>query len=469
VIVTAATKSSEPLGRAATAARDRAVIVVVGDVGMELDRRPFYDRELTLRVARSYGPGRYDPDYEDLGIDYPAGHVRWTARRNMQSFLDLIAAGKIEVADLITHRFAFERAPDAYAMLDGGAEPYIGIVLEYPSEPAVPAPSARNQKAPTAMTAGLVGAGQFAERVLVPAASRAGFTWAAICSASGAGAERIARSLESAVAVSEPASVTEDAAVPVVFVATRHDSHARFVVDALAANKHVFCEKPLALTEDDLAGILAAWESSSGALMVGFNRRWSPAVADIARHVGGRGPLQIIYRVNAGALPDGHWLLDRRMGGRLLGEACHFVDTCSAIVGDDPVLVSTMTSGRDELLLDQDFTISLGFADGSQATVVYAAHSSTRPGKERIEVMGGDRSVIVDDFHRLEVFGPDGHSVERYRPADKGHNRELQVFAEIVTGRREADGVAQSAFRTSRAMFAAVESAMTGRSVTPGY
>lgn len=473
VIITAATRSSEPLTSAAEAARDRGIIVVVGEIGMDLDRRPFYDRELTLRVARSYGPGRYDPNYEDLGIDYPAGHVRWTAQRNMRAFLDLVADGRVAVADLITHRYPFTEAPAAYTMLDGGHERYIGIILEYAADPAPgreAAPAKPLEKSfPETLAAGLIGAGQFADRVLVPAASRAGFVWRRVCSATGTGAERIAGRLESAEAISDPAEITTDAATPIVFIATRHDTHAGFIVDALRADKHVFCEKPLALTQDELHEIRSAWAASSGSLMVGFNRRWSPAVADATGLLGKGGPLQIIYRVNAGELPDGHWLLDRRMGGRLLGEACHFVDTCSTIIGADPSSVTTITSGRDELLLDQDFTLLLGYPDGSQATVIYASHSSTRPGKERIEIMGRGRSLIIDDFGRLEAFGPAGHSVERYRPADKGHDRELEVFAEVVQASRDSEEVATSAFRTTQAMFAAVESAMTGNVVGPNY
>jgi len=472
VVVTAATKSSEPLARAADAARDRGVLVVVGDVGMELDRRPFYERELTLRVARSYGPGRYDPSYEDLGIDYPPGHVRWTAQRNMAAFLQLVAAGKIDVSDLITHRFAFSDALSAYEMLADGDDPYVGIVLGY--EDSGPNGATERQKtthtgAPETMNSGLVGAGQFARSVLVPAAEAAGFTLTTVASATGAGAQRLASDNPGISAVTDVGSITVEGQAGVVFIATRHDTHAALAIDALNAGKHVFCEKPLALSEDQLDDVETAWAASAGALMVGFNRRWAPAVSDARKSLGGGGPLQIIYRVNAGALADDHWLLDRRMGGRLLGEACHFVDTCSALAGDDPSSVTTITSGTGELLLDQDFTLLLGYPDGSQASIVYAAHSSQRPGKERIEILGRGQSLVIDDFHRLDMFGPRGKDVTRYKPADKGHTRELEVFAEIVRGTRDGTEVAQTSFRTSRVMFAAVESAMTGTSARPTY
>ena len=437
-LVTAATRSSEPIARSAEAVREKAVVVVVGDVGMELDRRPFYERELTLRVARSYGPGRYDPYYEELGVDYPIGQVRWTAQRNMQAFVELVASGRVVVSDLTTHRYPFIEAPSAYAMLESGDEPYIGIILEYEPEntaPAVvehdPAPSKRS---PTGMESGLIGAGQFAGRILVPAAARAGFEWRMVCSATGVGAQRVADDLPSARATAHPDDIIADSAIPIVFVASRHDSHAQFVIESLDAGKHVFCEKPLALTEAELVDIEAAWAASAGTLMVGFNRRWSPAVRDAMDLIDGTAPLQIIYRVNAGELPDDHWLLDRRMGGRLLGEACHFVDTCNVIVGSDPNAVSTITSGRGELLLDDNFTLLLGYPDGSQASIVYASTSSTRPGKERIEVLGRAWSIVIEDFGRLRADGPGGTSTERYRPADKGHDRELDVFADVVRG-----------------------------------
>ena len=471
VLITAATSSSEPMTRAAEVAGDRGVIVVVGDVGMELDRRPFYERELTLKVARSYGPGRYDPSYEELGVDYPAGHVRWTAARNMAAFLDLLAAGRLEVRDLITHRFPFADATRAYTMLEDGTERIIGAVLEYDEKRQAAAfdVSRARDKPASALDYGLIGPGRFATAVLVPAATEAGFSLRAVHSASGAGAARTAASHPDVSVAADPGGIIEDPGLPVVFVATRHDTHAALTVSGLEAGKHVFCEKPLAVTEAELAAITEAWEGSPGALMAGFNRRWSPSVADAIELLGDGGPLQIIYRVNAGGLPDDHWLRDRRMGGRLIGEGCHFIDTCSAIVGAHPATVLTLTSHRGELLLDDDFTVAMGYPDGSQAVVIYASSSSTRPGKERIEILGREHSVVIDDFQRLRISGPAGQETKRYRPADKGHGREMQVFAEVVSGARDGAEVTADAVRTTRAVFAAVESAMSGTAVAPRY
>jgi predicted dehydrogenase/threonine dehydrogenase-like Zn-dependent dehydrogenase len=469
-IVTAATSSSDPVSRAAEATGDQGIVVLVGEAGMNLSRRPFYERELTLRVARSYGPGRYDPTYEDLGIDYPRGHVRWTAQRNMEAVLDLIGSGRVDVSGLITHRYPFSDALAAYSMLESRDEHYLGIILNYGDRPP-DGPSDANRirvtiPASAEPTAGLIGVGRFARETLVPAAAAAGFQWSRIFSATGTVAHT--GDLESAIPASDPAEILAADDTPVVFIATRHDSHAMLTSEALRAGKHVFCEKPLALSESELADVRQAWEASSGSLMVGFNRRWSPAVAAAKDALRNSGPLQLVYRVSAGALPEGHWLADRRMGGRMLGEACHFVDTCSAIVGDNPASVTALTAGTDELLLDQDFSILLGYPDGSQASIVYASHASSRPGKERLEIMGGGYSIVIDDYQSLEVTGPRGHKTTRYRPEDKGHTAELIAFAEVVRGDRDGAPLAASAFSTSEAMFAAVESAMTGSVVRPG-
>ena len=470
-IVTAATRSSEPLARAAATTRDHGIVVLVGEAGMDLDRRPFYERELTLRVARAYGPGRYDPSYEDLGVDYPRGHVRWTAQRNMEAVLDLLASRRLDISDLVTHRYPFQDALAAYVMLESGEQPYLGILLEYDGEDAQPAGNRRTVSKPSTTVEGrpstaLIGTGRFSREVLVPAAVTAGFEWTRAFSATGSRpAEAALRGIDLA---ESPEEIMEANDTPVVFVATRHDTHARLTVDALKAGKHVFCEKPLALSDAELTDVRRAYASSPGTLMVGFNRRWSPAIGAARAALRDISPLQIVYRVSAGRLPDGHWLGDRRMGGRMLGEGCHFVDTCSAIVGAAPETVTTVTSGRDELLLDEDFTILLAYPGGSQAAVVFASAASPRVAKERVEVMGGGLSIVIEDFQQLVVDGPKGRDRTRYRPADKGHAAELEVFAEVVQGDRDGGPIAASAFETSAAMLAAVESAMTGSIVRPG-
>lgn len=467
VLITAATPSSDPIQRASTITRDRGVIVVVGDVGLELDRRPLYERELTVRVARSYGPGRYETSYEEWGVDYPAGQVRWTEGRNLSAILDLMAAGRLSVDDLITHRYSFDDAADAYELIDAGSEPYLGVVLTYATTPAAAATAPRKHKEArisNGRRSALIGAGHFAREVLLPAAKQAGFgPWTVVASAAGVSAEQLAvregfdRTGHADEAVTDPGT-------DVIFVASTHDAHASQVAAALRAGKHVFCEKPLALGEEELDDIVAAWESSPGGLMVGFNRRWSQPVTAIKSHMAvGSGPLQIIYRVSAGRLADDHWLKDRRMGGRLLGEACHFLDTCNFIVDTSPVSVWATSSNENELLLAEDFTIVVTYADGSQAVIVYATGGPSSLGKEWIQVIGRERSATLDSFRSLALAaGSSPETKARYRQ-DKGHSNELRAFASLLDGALDPSGVTADAITTTRTTLAAVRSLMTGQ------
>lgn len=430
VIVAAADKSSGVIQRAPALCRDRANVVVIGDVGLELERTPFYDKELTLRVARSYGPGRYDRSYEEWGIDYPVGYVRWTEGRNQQTVLDLLASGRLDVSDLITHRFPIASATDAYELIESRSEPYLGIVLTYPTEaapdsPIVVRPSARS----TGDGIGLIGAGAFATAVLVPAFKEAGFSrCAAVASSSGLSAKRLAERAGFERAVSGGDAVISDPGVDVVVVATPHNTHASLVVAALEAGKHVWSEKPLALSADELDEVSRAWSSSGRVLFVGFNRRYSPAIDAAHASLRGTGPLVIDYRVSAGTVPPEHWYADRTQGGRLLGEVCHFIDTCAALAG--PITrVSAMASGdRAELLLSESFSVSLGHEDGSLSTISYAAGGHLSTEKERIEVLGRGHTVVVRDFRELVVDG----TAKKLGAQDKGHVAMVRAFREAV-------------------------------------
>ncbi len=472
ILVTAATASSEPVTRAPAIARDRATVVVVGDVGLELARTPLYDKELTLRFARSYGPGRYDMAYERWGVDYPAGYVPFTERRNLETFLSLVAAGRLQVTDLVTHRYPLEEIEDAYALLERRDEPHLGVLITYDRNDdrtwersaARPRPP-RPIDARTGDRLGLIGYGVFARSTLLPAATQAGFrTLVAVASAAGRSATRAVAEAGFQRAVSDPAEVIAADDVDVIMIATPHSSHASFVVAALEAGKHVFCEKPLALSEDELGAVAEAWCRSAAQLAVGFNRRHAPAIRLAREHLGQRGgPLVLTYRVNAGRLPDRHWYHDRREGGRLLGEVCHFLDTCAAIVGAAPTEVLAMGSGRGERLLEDDLVVTVRYADGSVATISYAAGGSPRSPKERLEVLGRGHSVVIEDFRRVIL----DERVARRGPQDKGHRRELQHFHDcIVSGQRCASAV-QSAFETTAVTLAAAASLLSGQVTTP--
>lgn len=471
VLVAAATKSSDPMRVAASLARDRATIVAVGDVGLDLDRRPLYDKELTVKVSRAYGPGRYDPTYEDLAVDYPIGFVRWPIGRNLDAVMGLIARDRLTVTDLITHRFPFDRAVEAYDVFDSG-NPYLGILLEYErdSEQETRISLARRPltavEGPSGLASGLVGAGRFASDVLLPSARAAGFgPWTRIISGGGASAIRVGERGGFDEAVSEVGSVVQSEDTDVVFVASRHDSHAEIVEEALLAGKHVFCEKPLAISEDELCNVAAALGLSSGVLMVGFNRRWSPVVQEAVAFVGQHTPMHITYRVHAGALPDGHWLKDRRQGGRLLGEGCHFIDTCNAIAGEAPRTVYAIGSGEGEVSLQEDFTVTLGYPSGSQAVITYSAGAPSGAGKERVEVMRGDRAAEIDDFRVLTLRSATTTGIKKYKPADKGHLSEFVAFRAAIKGGRDEEDLARSAMETSRVALAAIESLMTGQAI----
>jgi len=467
VIITAATPSSEPVARATRILRDRGRVVVVGDVGLQLDRRPFYEGELDLRFARSYGPGRYDRSYEEWGVDYPIGYVRWTEARNIEAYLDLVARGRLDVADLVTHTFPVESAASAYALLESN-EPAVAVQLTYAApatvhrEPVRLPPRAR----PGSLRAGLVGAGTYARATFLPALAEAG--WAddlvAVTSASGLSARHLATRHGLGLVMSTVDDLLDIGDVNVVFILTRHDSHAGLVVQALDAGKHVFVEKPLALTEDELAAVKAAYERSTGHLVVGFNRRHSAAVEHARRTLAaGAGPLAISYRVNAGALPASHWYHDRRQGGRILGEVCHFVDLCSWLTGTAPSSVHAVGGARGEVGLTEDVAIMLGYPDGSSATVTYSTGGHRSTPKERLEILGRGHTILIDDFRRVEV---DGRELRRVR-VDKGHARQLAAFRRTILEGLPPEAELTASYATTETMFAVMTALQGGDDAAP--
>ncbi|HVE62578.1 MAG TPA: bi-domain-containing oxidoreductase [Mycobacteriales bacterium] len=447
VLLCASGTSSAVAQRTPELCRDRARVVVVGDLGLELSRTPFYEKELSLLFARSYGPGRYERAYEEYGVDYPAGHVRWTEGRNFEAVLDLLAAGRLRVADLVTHTFAIERAAEAYELIESRREPYLAIQLTYPrSQPAREAPVAvaprRTSRAPGI---GWIGAGAYSTAVLLPAFNRAGLSrLIAVASASGLSAQRVAERAGFEKAVSSADEVIEDPDVDIVVIATPHETHAAYTIRALEAGKHVWCEKPLALTVAELDAVEAAWRRSNGVLMVGHNRRWSPYVGAV--RAGLSGPAVVTYRVAAGQVSESHWYRDRRQGGRLLGEVCHFVDTCAALVGAVVTDVRSLAIPGPEVLLSDDVVLALQHADGSLSTISYASGGGPATPKERIEVLGGGHTWVVDDFRSLTC---DGKSVSVTRRQDKGQAAAVQHFRQAVQGKPADTEALLSSTRTT--------------------
>jgi predicted dehydrogenase/threonine dehydrogenase-like Zn-dependent dehydrogenase len=419
--------------------RDRARVVVVGDVKMDIQRRTYFQKELEILQSRSYGPGRYDPDYEDKGQDYPIGYVRWTERRNMQAFLDLIADRRIDMKALTTHRFPIEQAEAAYRRVTGDVKEFtVGIVLNYASlaESAAPAPSVVKKAAPGRIGLGIIGAGQFAKGVLLPALiGTKGFDVAGVSSARGISAEAVRARYDGRYATSDAQQILDDPAVGAVVVATRHDSHGRYVAEALRRDKHVFVEKPLCLTEDELEEIERVAAASSGIVMVGFNRRFSPLVAAMSAHFAGRHePMAMIYRVNSGRIPlrsETGWVHDPGAGGgRVMGEVCHFVDTLQALCGSRPTQVAAfaVNPGRTDLARDDIVTITVGFADGSLGTIHYFSNGAAGYAKERVEIFCQERIAVLDNFRRLELVANDRTKRKSVMNMQKGFAEEAQAF-----------------------------------------
>lgn len=436
VLVCAAGSSPAAVMRVPSLCRDRAAVVIVGDVGLQLSRTPFYERELSVRFARSYGPGRYDPSYEAWGVDYPAGQVRWSEGRNFEAVLDLLATGRLGVSDLVTHAFGIDQATDAYRLIEERTEPYLAIRLDYAGGPAQESQVRlrQAQAAPDAGPAepgvGLVGAGAFATGTLLPALRRGGFgRLVAVASAGGLTAARAAQRHGFEKAVAGAAAVLDDPDVSVAVIATPHDTHASLTIRALSAGRHVWCEKPAALTEDELEAVRCAWLESGRVLAIGFNRRWSPAVAAARQGLDGVAAARlVVYRIAAGPVPDGHWYRDRRQGGRLLGEVCHFVDTARALVGAPIEEVAALGGGGQDGSGD-DASVALRFADGSLASIGYGS-ATPSAGKEWIEVHAGSHRIVIDDFRSVTI---DGKRVWKGRQ-DKGHHALAAAFRQAVAG-----------------------------------
>jgi predicted dehydrogenase/threonine dehydrogenase-like Zn-dependent dehydrogenase len=459
VLVTAASKSSAPLDTATAAARERATVVIVGDVAIESPRAPLFAKELNLVVSRSYGPGRYDPIYESRGIDYPASYVRWTEGRNLEEVLRLMAGGALRPSRLTTHVFDLRDGAAAYAQLES-EEPSLGILLRYsddyqPNGRTVMLPRRRSilSRVPGGHKprVGVVGAGAFARGVLLPQLARHAEI-AAVATATGVSARASASRFGATVATTDAAEVVEHHDLDAILIATQHDTHASYTVQALAAGKHVFVEKPLALTESELQEVEAAVAASETILMVGFNRRFAPLAQHLRGALGGRGPLVINYRINAGRLPRSHWTHDPEVGGgRIVGEVCHFVDFACFLTGAAPTAVDAAAVGGGSEPREDSLAATLRFPDGSIAVIIYSALGDPGLPKERVEVLGEAGAGVLDDFSSLTLYR--GGEEERFGGSrDKGHAAELKLFVDACRRGEQPWPVAEMAAVT-RATF----------------
>lgn len=479
VLITAETPSSDPVNLAGGVARDRAIVVAVGTVGVNIERKAYYEKELDFRISRSYGPGRYDAVYEQKGRDYPIGYVRWTETRNMQAFLQMLADRKINIGSLITHRFSIDEAPRAYKLITGQTGTrFLGVVLQYSDNADIARTltlvrqsesNQRSSERPTTLTVGLLGAGGFASSTLIPAIRASSESeLVSVCAATGSHAHGVARKFSIGTCTTDESAVLRNPEINTVVIATRHNLHARQVIAALEAGKNVFCEKPLCLSAEELSSIAQAYlenKANRPALMVGFNRRFAPMSVKLKSFVSEISePLALHYRINAGYLPPDHWINDREQGGgRIVGEVCHFVDLLMFLAGSPIVEVQARSVGTSPRYSGDNVLVSLRFANGSEGTISYLANGDRSFSKERIEIFGGGSAAVLDDFRLLELVRNGRKEVVRSRlRQDKGHRAEWAAFAQSVREQRPSPISFEDMVCTTFATFRIESSLSTG-------
>jgi polar amino acid transport system substrate-binding protein len=476
VLITAATPSNQPVEFAGEISRMKGRVVAVGLVGLDIPRKPYYDRELELKISMSYGPGRYDPEYEERGHDYPFAYVRWTEGRNIEAFLDLVAEGRIDIDRLITHRFSIDEGERAYKLITGEVkEPYLGVVLNYDTEREVErriatagGASAKPRKE-SSVRVGLIGAGGYAKSMLLPNLKASGAEFRAVATASGVSARDIGQRYGFDFAVAGAEEVINDDKVNLVVIATRHNMHAELTRRALERGHHVFVEKPLALNDEELQSVLDAANNARGSLMVGFNRRFSPH-ARAAREffTNRKGPLSIAYRVNAGVIPRSHWIQDpAEGGGRIIGEVCHFIDLMQYLTGSVTTRVyAESISSRDAEGTDEDSVfITLRFADGSNGSIAYLARGDKSMPKERVEIFGEGKIFVLDDFRSATLVSDGRTKEQKLRNQDKGQPDEVRAVCETVLKGGPAPIALEDLAATTRATFRIRESLRLGQAL----
>lgn len=477
VLICADTSSDETVQLAGQVARDRGNVIAIGAVGMDIPRKIYYDKELVLKISRSYGPGRYDPFYEEKGIDYPIGYVRWSEGRNLQSFVDLLASGKVDVHPLISHRYPITEAPKAYELITGKAgEPFLGVLLTYPENSHESPPERKieykySTRVPQKdIHVGVLGAGNYAQAVFLPIIQKTGGAeLKGIVTASGLSAQQAARRFGFGFAATGEEEVLEHTDINAVVILTRHQHHARQVLSALANHKSVYCEKPLAVNNEELKEITDVLDRPNTPLLtVGYNRRFAPMAIQLAEFIRVRSePLLIQYRVNAGYLPPTHWLHDPQQGGgRIVGEGCHFIDFLTYLVGVSPVSVHAAALPDKEKYNRDNVILTLSYPDGSIGTVTYLANGNKNYAKERVEVFTSGRIAILNDFRALELVTENRkkvvHSALRQ---DKGHTNAWHGFLSALKNGGLPPIPYDQLTSTSLASFAALESLRSGNRI----
>lgn len=467
VIITASTKSNEVISQAAQMSRKRGRIVLIGVIGLDIQRADFFKKELSFQVSCSYGPGRYDEEYEQKGNDYPLPYVRWTEKRNFEAVLNAIANGALEVKSLITERVPLNDYLQVYGNMGGAS---IASVLEYPEELSNSARSSLVQVKPSSFAGsrgviGIIGAGNFTKMTVLPSMKGLGAQYKYISSAGGLTAKALANKYGIANSTTDYRKILEDAEVDLVMITTRHHQHASMTMEALKAGKHVFVEKPLALNTHELEQLIEAYNSGTGkTVTVGFNRRFSPFVQKAKTLLGAtEAPINIIATMNAGFIPPDVWVQDMRVGGgRIIGEACHFVDLMIYLSGSKVVSVAMNGLGTNPEENTDNAIITLRFANGSQGVINYFSNGSKAYSKERIEIYSQGRTLVLDNFRKMQGFGFKGFSSMRGRQ-DKGHKEQFKRLINSVRQGGETLIPFDELLNSARATFAAVESLKKGQ------
>ncbi len=478
VIITAASNSLDPINLAGAISRKRGTVVVVGNVPTGFDREPhFYKKELQVKMSCSYGPGRYDPIYEEKGIDYPPGYVRWTEKRNMQAFQELIYSKKIDVSYLTTHTFKLEDTPVAYDMILAKSEPYLGILIEYdaskkidPKERKIDLKLPAMSYKPSVVNIGFIGAGSYAQSHLLPNVPKNNdVSLKGVMTTTGTSSRSVAERFGFDFCTTNEKDIIENDDINTVFIATRHDSHAHYVMDSLKAGKHVFVEKPLCLTIkqlDEIAELLvqSSKRKTQNLLMVGYNRRFSPLIRKIKKELA-EGPMAMTYRVNAGAIPKVSWIQDSEFGGgRIIGEVCHFVDTLTFLSGSLPVSVYA-TAMDDPSNLNDTLSVTLKYQNGSIGSIAYLANGDKGVPKERIEVFTHGTTAIVDDFKILTIYAKGKKRRKKLISQEKGQKEEVKQFVnKILNGTAELISL-KEIYNNSLVTFKIMDSIQSGESI----
>ncbi|MEA4888155.1 MAG: bi-domain-containing oxidoreductase [Clostridiaceae bacterium] len=456
VIISAAANSNAPMDLAAAITRDRGVICMIGVTQMNLDRRPYYERELTFTIARSYGPGRYDSTYEERGVDYPIGYVRFTEGRNVEEFVRLVSEDRANFTDLITHVIPFEEAAKAYEMITTNAnhERYIGVLLQYPKREkkwSAVIEHAAKKSIEGKIRVGIIGAGNFSKNTLLPIMQDTGlYELKALATTGGIGAAQASNSFGFEYITNDYKKLIEDPNVDLVIITTNHNTHAKFVIEALEAGKHVYCEKPLCLTLDELERIEIAYRASSGELFCGMNRRYAPLVRKIKETLStDKIPAVYDYIANAGFIPNDHWTQDEAVGGgRIIGEACHFVDTIQYLDGSKLESLNITYADNEAYPKKDNAFITLRFSSGAVANIVYTSMGSKKYPKEQLRVFSNGSVCELNNYICLRRYGTIKATTMKLRQ-DKGISNEYRHIAAAISGKIKNDAI-ESAFVNHR-------------------